>query len=137
MRLPILFVLALCTALPAQRQQPQSSAKVFAFLASSYDKDKDGVITRAEYPRTDAAFANLDRDGDGVLTAADFTAARIAEQRATPRRSLLRDRPRHVPKVGDQAPDFELPMLGMKDQKVKLSSFAGRQPVVLIFGSYT
>lgn len=137
MRLPILFTLALCTTLPAQRRQPQDSAKVFAFLASSYDKDKDGRITRAEYPRTDAAFKNLDRDGDGVLTAADFTAARIAEQRAAPRRSLLRDRPRHVPKVGDTAPDFELPMLGMKDQQVKLSDFAGKQPVVLIFGSYT
>jgi hypothetical protein len=39
-------------------------------------------------------------------------------------------------KVGDPAPDFELARLDGKG-KVKLSSFQGRQPVVLIFGSYT
>ena len=37
---------------------------------------------------------------------------------------------------GDPAPDFNLPDLKkMKD--VKLSSFQGKKPVVLIFGSYT
>src|SRR5262245_10308504 len=39
-------------------------------------------------------------------------------------------------KVGDMAPDFSLkPMHGKKD--VTLSSHRGKQPVVLIFGSYT
>jgi len=38
--------------------------------------------------------------------------------------------------VGDQAPDFQLPTLD-KTAQVKLSSFRGSKPVVLIFGSYT
>lgn len=39
-------------------------------------------------------------------------------------------------KVGDLAPDFELTVRG-GEQKVKLSSFRGRKPVALVFGSYT
>jgi hypothetical protein len=39
-------------------------------------------------------------------------------------------------RVGDAAPDFDLQTLD-KSGRVQLSSFRGRQPVVLIFGSYT
>ena len=39
-------------------------------------------------------------------------------------------------KAGDVAPDFELKTLDGK-QTVKLSSFRGKRPVALIFGSYT
>lgn len=39
-------------------------------------------------------------------------------------------------RVGDPAPDFSLPRLKDKGE-VKLSSFQGKKPVVLIFGSYT
>ena len=39
-------------------------------------------------------------------------------------------------KAGDVAPDFELKTLDGK-QTVKLSSFRGKKPVALIFGSYT
>lgn len=39
-------------------------------------------------------------------------------------------------KQGDEAPDFTLPTL-KGDAKVTLSSFEGKKPVVLIFGSYT
>lgn len=59
-----------------------------------------------------------------------------------------------APKPGDEAPDFELMPLKFYDfkidetpitkenagalyQPVKLSSFRGKKPVVLIFGSYT
>ena len=38
--------------------------------------------------------------------------------------------------VGDAAPDFQLPTLDHKSE-VQLSSFRGKQPVVLVFGSYT
>lgn len=37
---------------------------------------------------------------------------------------------------GDMAPDFTLPRLDHTDQ-VRLSSFRGSRPVVLVFGSYT
>ncbi|HLH06057.1 MAG TPA: hypothetical protein VKW78_02350 [Terriglobales bacterium] len=38
--------------------------------------------------------------------------------------------------TGDMAPDFNLPTLD-KSTHVELSSFRGKQPVVLVFGSYT
>ena len=39
--------------------------------------------------------------------------------------------------AGDVAFDFSLPRLDEPDGTVTLSDFAGRQPVALIFGSYT
>lgn len=39
-------------------------------------------------------------------------------------------------RVGEMAPDFELPTSDRTSQ-VRLASFRGKQPVVLIFGSYT
>ena len=39
-------------------------------------------------------------------------------------------------RVGDEAPDFTLPRTD-HTADVQLSSFRGRQPVVLVFGSYT
>jgi len=39
-------------------------------------------------------------------------------------------------KMGDRAPDFTLADPHGKNE-VKLSSFRGKKPVVLIFGSYT
>ena len=38
--------------------------------------------------------------------------------------------------VGSQAPDFDLELYD-KSGRVQLSSFRGKQPVVLVFGSYT
>lgn len=42
---------------------------------------------------------------------------------------------------GDRAYDFALPLLdphhGLSSQAVRLSDYAGRQPVALVFGSYT
>jgi len=39
-------------------------------------------------------------------------------------------------RVGDLAPDFRLPTVD-RSQEVHLADFRGRQPVVLVFGSYT
>jgi hypothetical protein len=39
-------------------------------------------------------------------------------------------------KLGDTAPDFSLTTLD-KSAQVRLSSFRNKQPVVLVFGSYT
>jgi len=122
--------------LAAQRLGQPLGAEAFAKLLQQYDKNGDKKITRTEYLRGDTAWQNLDRNGDGVLEAADFEAAGpkprpndVIRERNAPADKL--------PKVGEQAPDFELAMLGMKDKKVKLSSFAGKQPVALIFGSWT
>lgn len=40
------------------------------------------------------------------------------------------------PHVGDAPPDFNLKRMG-SEERVKLSSFKGKKPVALIFGSYT
>lgn len=39
-------------------------------------------------------------------------------------------------KTGDAAPDFDLQTLDRKS-RVRLSSFRGKKPVMLVFGSYT
>ena len=39
-------------------------------------------------------------------------------------------------KPGHAAPEFDLPILDSQ-QRVRLSSFRGERPVVLVFGSYT
>ena len=39
-------------------------------------------------------------------------------------------------RVGEMAPDFALPTVDRKAD-VRLASFRGKQPVVLVFGSYT
>ena len=40
------------------------------------------------------------------------------------------------PNEGETPPDFELKKLG-SDERVRLSSFKGKWPVALVFGSYT
>jgi peroxiredoxin len=49
---------------------------------------------------------------------------------------FIAQRETHAPAVGDEAPDFELPLLS-GTEKVRLSTFRNRQPVALIFGSFT
>ena len=51
---------------------PSQSRYSWTWLAERFDTDKDGKITRKEFPGDDALFARLDRNHDGVLTAADF-----------------------------------------------------------------
>ncbi len=45
-------------------------------------------------------------------------------------------REERAPMVGDEAPEFELPVLDGKGATVRLSKLRGK-PVALIFGSYT
>jgi peroxiredoxin len=42
----------------------------------------------------------------------------------------------NAPKVGDQAPDFDLADVS-GENRVRLSHFKGRKPVALVFGSFT
>jgi hypothetical protein len=53
-----------------------------------------------------------------------------------PFESMWKQARRGTLQPGDAAPDFDLPLLG-GSEKVQLSSFRGKSPVVLIFGSYT
>jgi len=109
---------------------------VWKFLRDKYDNDKDGKITSAEYDRSKETFARLDRDKDGVLTKQDWADA--GEDRA---RGGGRERGRGQkasgPEEGDRAPDFRLTLVGDPKQFVKLSDYAGKKPVALLFGSCT
>jgi peroxiredoxin len=49
---------------------------------------------------------------------------------------FLAERETLAPAVGEEAPDFTLPRID-SGEAVRLSSFRGRKPVALIFGSYT
>jgi hypothetical protein len=64
-----------------------------------------------------------------------FTAAMEPDRRIA-LMQFLAERETLAPTVGADAPDFKLPRLGSAEQ-VQLSSFRGRKPVALIFGSYT
>lgn len=70
----------------------------------------------------------------------------VAAQRSRPNRTAVNPKV----KVGEMAPDFELPKLVLKtdasgknigviseDETVRLSSFRGKKPVCLIMSSYT
>ena len=112
------------------------SASVWKYLAEQHDKNKDGKITKDEYNRGEDTFARLDRTEDGVLTAEDLAG------RSGPFGSGPGQRPGDglrgvAPIVGMVAPDFELTRITERSKTVKLSSFAGKKPVALIFGSCT
>ena len=64
-----------------------------------------------------------------------FTSAMEPERRMA-LMQFLAERETLAPAIGVDAPDFTLPRLG-SGEKVQLSSFRGRKPVALIFGSYT
>ena len=51
-------------------------------------------------------------------------------------RARMQRREERSPKVGDPAPDFELPVLHADGATVRLSALRGT-PTALIFGSYT
>jgi len=65
----------------------------------------------------------------------EFTAS-MEPERLAAMMQFLAERETLAPKVGSDAPDFKLPRLSNVEQ-VQLSSFRGRKPVALIFGSYT
>ncbi|HHI79875.1 MAG TPA: hypothetical protein ENK02_07820 [Planctomycetes bacterium] len=67
----------------------------------------------------------LDADGDKILSRAEFL---------PPNRGSAGSR---APRKGEKAPDFNLPRVHDAKSLVRLSSFAGKKPVALIFGSYT
>jgi len=83
-------------------------------LARSFDRNEDGDITVDDLT---AVFAALDKNGDGLI-----------EQ------GTEIDMP---PTKGEMAPDFTLPYANDREKTVSLSSFRGKKPVALIFGSYT
>lgn len=129
------------------QNQPQEPQTAWELLVAKYDADKDGKISRGEYPRGTQQFSNMDLNEDGFLTQNDIQNLEPFSDKARSKMmKAMSDRPQ-PPKVGQVAPDFELPKIGnqkngekgvpAKPELIKLSSFRNKKPVALIFGSYT
>lgn len=120
----------------------------------SVDENHDGAIDRAEFtgpesrPGSDRfapVLAAADADRDGKLTLAELQDwAKLRDRDQDGRLSRReRTRPGREPPVGwfkpgerEKSPDFTLPR-DEGAETVTLSSFAGKRPVALIFGSFT
>jgi len=93
------------------------------------DLDNDGQISIREYTKF---FTDADQNGDGTISQQDI----ISEMSKRRQEINRREQEMAGPNVGEDAPDFALRTLDGK-RIVKLSDFEGREPVVLVFGSYT
>ncbi len=110
------------------------SDRRFGMLRRALDEDQDGSV---QYREIAAVFRKLDRDKSKKLTGAEMGSNRSRGGRGNEA---------GVPQPGQLAPDFDLPLVDQpvgrpkgakKEVTIKLSSFAGKKPVALIFGSYT
>ncbi len=109
-----------------------------------FDKDKDGKVSKDEFPGRDERFDRVDENKDGFIDASEIRknpppgGRRGASMRSPsggppPGFPAREDK---GPKVGDVAPSFKLASLDGK-QEFELKTFKGSRPVVLLFGSYT
>ncbi|MCI0684714.1 MAG: EF-hand domain-containing protein [Gemmataceae bacterium] len=98
------------------KDERNNAAKALEKALERLDRNKDGMIDRDELSPPPKKKGG--RPGEVITPAAK--GERIADKL----------------KVGDPAPDFTLPLVNGKGE-VKLSSFQGKKPVVLIFASYT
>jgi hypothetical protein len=139
----------------AASDQPQAKGEPKGFnleqFIKEHDKNKDGFLDRSEWPeRLKDVFDRIDGNKDGKLSREELNPVqdRLARQfgpadgKGGARSGEVNTPPakgeRHEDKLkeGDPAPDFSLPLADGK-KEIKLSSFQGKKPVVLIFGSYT
>lgn len=116
--------------------------RMFDMAVSATDTDKDGKMQLSEVV---GIFAKLDTDKSGVISGAELaTRGRGRGGRGRGGRNTRGSRPLEagVPRPGEDAPDFDLPLADQpsgatSEATFKLSSFKGKKPVALIFGSYT
>jgi hypothetical protein len=135
------------------RSQPVGQARLAEMLFRRADADGNGRISAAEWQ---ALFKKAAR-GKDHLTPEDLRALLLPPAKAAPRKAGKAPRPtgmpsrwtllkglfsgeigslREGPALGEKAPDFRLRSHDGK-RTVTLSSFRGKKPVVLIFGSFT
>ncbi|MCH7728825.1 MAG: hypothetical protein IH991_20420 [Planctomycetes bacterium] len=135
-----LFGLVSADAQPGNRQpnRPRDISEVF----KRFDKDKNGTLEGQEIPaQLRRRIKQIDTNKDGKLSLDEVkksfgrggSGRRPGEIITRPARG---ERHSDTLKVGDLAPDFMLTDPSGK-REVTLSSFKGKKPVVLIFGSYT
>ncbi len=134
--LPLLVLGACLSPVLAQAgrsEQRPNRADTYAFLLKTYDKDGDGHVSAAEYPRGKARFAELDRNADGVLDARDGASPPSRQDRRGERTGAGSAAKLEI---GAAAPALTAHGLDGKTE-FKLADWKGKKPVVLIFGSWT
>ncbi len=97
-----------------------------ARLVRLLDRDGDGNV---ELDDLQKLFSELDKNNDQTLQSGELG--------TRPQRRGQRKDATKLPRKGQVAPDFDLPFVSGATGNFKLSSFAGKKPVALIFGSYT
>lgn len=116
--------------------QPTDGQPVLTF--QFFDRNRDGKISRQEIADAVRLLGRLDRNDDGHLDRQELTQATRRGGRPgeiiTP--AAKGERHSDTLAVGDEAPDFTLPSPDGKSE-VRLSSFRGKRPVVLVFTSFT
>ena len=135
---PALLLPLLLQADSPQRQKEPAPKTAWEILAEKYDANGDGKISRAEYTKQDVDryFPRLDVDKNGFIEPSDLKKLGRPE-------NYQGEKSKHTDKVkiakaGEMAPDFTLRVLEKEKPKTfQLSSLRGKQPVALIFGSYT
>ena len=115
------------------------------------DADNDGKLSRDELQNAPRLLEKLDRNKNGVIERDELTPPgrpgggkpreKAPEPSGAPAREINTppakgERLPDTLQVGDPAPDFALPLVKGKGE-ITLSSYKGKKPVVLIFGSYT
>jgi len=132
--LVLCWTLGFATPLIAQSPDRNGDAdRVLSVLLAGNDANKDGKIDAQEWKRGEERFRRLDKNSDGVIDRTDFIDTATPRRERNRRAQMRRPDP---PKVGAMAPDFTLLQKDGKS-KATLSSFRGKRPVALIFGSYT
>ena len=127
----VVAFLVLSTAVESQPNRRPGRGNLLERI-QAYDKNQDGKITHAEASgRLARRFVQIDANDDGMIDQGEL--AQLANR--IDRRRTGRDGNGSAVE-GKTAPDFKLKSLDGK-RTVQLSSFAGRKPVALVFGSYT
>lgn len=122
----------------ASRLEEKGLGRMMAFLRDRIDPDGTGFIDRESI---EMMFTRADADGDGRVEAISNDGGRNRPGNpgggAAGRGVADTRRAGPAPLVGAVAPDFTLPLAEDSEKFVQLSSFSGKKPVALIFGSYT
>lgn len=109
-------------------------------LLTYLDTSGDGELSTDEIAAATHRLQKLDKNGDGTIDRTELAALAPSSRGGKPGEIITAaakgERIEEKLKVGVEAPDFTLPLLDGKS-KITLSSFRDKQPVVLIFASYT